>query len=151
MLSKAEVTKIVEEIVLGIGLKLYELEFAPTRTATVQVFVTKQDGKIIVDECAHVHRLIRRHEQLVTFFENQGLEVSSPGIERKLKKSEHFEGAVGERIKLVLKFGPHAGKTILGILQSFESSTGKVQEETTSELISFEINDVKSAKVDFKF
>ncbi len=151
MLSKAEVTKIVEEIVIGHGSKLYELEFSPTRTATVQVFVTKPDGPINLDECAHIHRLIKRHESLVSFFENQGLEVSSPGIERKLKKAEHFEGAVGERIKISLKFGPYAGKPLVGVLKNFESSIGKIQEEVTSELISFEINDVKSAKVDFKF
>ncbi|MEX0595689.1 MAG: hypothetical protein WD512_04245 [Candidatus Paceibacterota bacterium] len=151
MLSKAEVTRIVDEIVSEHGAKLYELEFAPTKTATVQVFVTKQQGHINLDECAHLHRLIKRHELLVDFFENQGLEVSSPGIERKLKKSEHFQDAVGERIKLCLKFGPYAGKTLIGLLQSFETSAGKIQEEVSSELINFEINDVKSAKVDFKF
>lgn len=65
-----------------------------------RVFVTAKGG-ITLDKCAEISRMI---SPILDVEEPMGgeynLEVSSPGIERKLKTKEHFIASVGEKIKV---------------------------------------------------
>lgn len=65
-----------------------------------RVFVTAKGG-INLDKCAEISRMI---SPILDVEEPMGgeynLEVSSPGIERKLNKKDHFLASVGEKIKV---------------------------------------------------
>lgn len=65
-----------------------------------RVYVTAKGG-ITLDKCAEISRMISPIldvEEPMSGLYN--LEVSSPGIERKLKTKEHFKASIGEKIKV---------------------------------------------------
>ena len=90
----------IELIVENSGLKLYDIVTTKEHERNIfRVVVTSKDG-VNLDKCAEISRLI---SPLLDIDEPMGgkynLEVSSPGIERKLKKKEHFIASVGELVK----------------------------------------------------
>ena len=90
----------IKLIVENSGLKLYDIVTTKEHERNIfRVVVTSKDG-VNLDKCAEISRLI---SPLLDIDEPMGgkynLEVSSPGIERKLKKKEHFIASVGELVK----------------------------------------------------
>jgi len=65
-----------------------------------RVYVTAKGG-INLDKCAEISRMI---SPILDVEEPMGgvynLEVSSPGIERKLKRTDHFIASIGEKVKV---------------------------------------------------
>jgi len=91
----------IAKIVQANGAKLYDTEIASEFDETIfRVYVTK-DGGISLDDCANISNdlspFLDVHPPVSGAYR---LEVSSPGLERKLTKPEHFASAIGERVKL---------------------------------------------------
>ncbi len=85
----------------SLGVNLYDTAIVKENDNTIfRVFITSKDG-INLDKCAEVSRMI---SPILDVQEpvsgNYNLEVSSPGIERKLKKTQHFISSVGEKVKV---------------------------------------------------
>ena len=91
----------IELTVKGCGVELYDIvNVKENDTSIYRIFVTAKDG-INLDKCAEISRLISPlldvHEPLGGKY---NLEVSSPGIERKLKRTEHYIASIGENIRV---------------------------------------------------
>jgi ribosome maturation factor RimP len=96
-----ELANQIAKIVQANGAKLYDTEIASEFDETIfRVYVTK-DGGISLDDCANISNdlspFLDVHPPVSGAYR---LEVSSPGLERKLTKPEHFASAIGERVKL---------------------------------------------------
>jgi len=93
---EAEIAKIVE----ANGASFYDTETVTEEGHTYyRVYITCEGG-VNLDLCANISR------ELSPFLDvyppmsgNYFLEVSSPGIERKLSKPAHFQASIGEKIK----------------------------------------------------
>jgi ribosome maturation factor RimP len=91
----------IKLIVENSGLNLYDIVRTKEHDRNIfRVVVTSKDG-VNLDKCAEISRLI---SPLLDIDEPMGgvynLEVSSPGIERKLKKIEHYKASIGELVKI---------------------------------------------------
>jgi ribosome maturation factor RimP len=85
----------------SLGAKLYDIVNAKEHDRNIfRVLVTAENG-ISLDKCAEISRMI---SPILDVDEPMGgeyiLEVSSPGIERKLRRKEHFLASVGEKVKI---------------------------------------------------
>ena len=85
----------------SLGANLYDIVSAKEHDRNIfRVLVTTTNG-ISLDKCAEISRMI---SPILVVNEPMGgeyiLEVSSPGIERKLRKKEHFLASVGEKVKI---------------------------------------------------
>lgn len=85
----------------SLGANLYDIVSAKEHDRNIfRVLVTAENG-ISLDKCAEISRMI---SPILDVDEPMGgeyvLEVSSPGIERKLRKKEHFSASVGEKVKI---------------------------------------------------
>ena len=85
----------------SLGANLYDIVSAKEHDKNIfRVLVTAPNG-ISLDKCAEISRMI---SPILDVDEPMGgeyiLEVSSPGIERKLRKKEHFIASVGEKVKI---------------------------------------------------
>lgn len=95
---------VFEPIVSSLGLEIYDVEYIQGQFL-VRLYIRNPETKTAaIDECAQVDRA------LSPVFENEDwipqkivLEVSSPGMTRKLKTFEHFEESLGETILVHLK------------------------------------------------
>ena len=91
----------IEKIVKSSGALLYDTEVTQEGEETIfRVSITKEGG-VTLDLCADISYTLSPfldvHPPMSSPYR---LEVSSPGIERKLRKPAHFQGAIGEKVKL---------------------------------------------------
>ena len=93
----------IEKIVLSCGLNLYGIEtLQENYTKIFRVLITKKDG-INHNDCQKVSEIISPLLDIYNPINGKyNLEVSSPGIERKLKNPRHFELSYGEKIQVTL-------------------------------------------------
>jgi len=101
----------LSEAIVGLGFEYVGCEyFAQPRGATLQIYAEKRDANITIDDCALISRQLKPKlavENLIAA--DFSLEVSSPGIERRLFRAEHYIRFIGHTIKMRL-YHPHNGQ-----------------------------------------
>jgi ribosome maturation factor RimP len=115
---EALVEKLVSEIIKDSPLELVDVEYVKERDWYLRVYITKEGG-IGVDDCQWVsERLENRLDELDPIKDSYYLEVSSPGLDRPLKKAKDFARHLGDKVE-VHTFAPINGqKTLIGTLLS---------------------------------
>lgn len=97
----SQVEQIAQEIVKNEGCILYDLEFTGSGGGrTLRLYIDKESG-ISIDDCTNVSKALNLHLDSHDDIIPGGayhLEVSSPGLERILRKKWHFTKAIGERV-----------------------------------------------------
>jgi ribosome maturation factor RimP len=98
MMNLEESIKIAVE---GCGVSLYDIgQFRENDMNIFRVYITSPDG-VNLDKCSEVSRMISPILDIDEPMSGKyNLEVSSPGIERKLKKIEHFIASIGENVRV---------------------------------------------------
>jgi len=136
----------IVKIVKANGASFYGTETAQDDGNTIfRVYITKEGG-VTLDLCADIS-----HELSVFFDVNPPmhdayfLEVSSPGIERKLENSSHFISAVNERVK----FKINGGDKEKGEITSADEKGFTIAKK--GEDIRFEYNNISKAKTYFEW
>ncbi len=118
--------KLTLSVVEGEGFVLYDVDFIEKQRKLV-VTIDKPGG-VSIDDCALVSKalnLLLDVENLVPGENPYDLEVSSPGLERDLKKLWHFEAAIEKPMKVVIKKGEE--QESFGNLRSFKATLEKVE------------------------
>jgi len=137
---ETQIAKIVE----ANGADLYDIEIVTEFDETIfRVLVTKAGG-VDLDLCADIsHELSPFLDVHPPMSQRYRLEVSSPGIERKLTKLVHFKNAIGEKVKLKIA----GGEKPKGLIKSADNE-GIVVETTQGEE-RFAYGDIRTAKTYF--
>jgi ribosome maturation factor RimP len=94
------ITKIAEEVAAREGCKIYDIEFIGAgKGRTLRVYLDKENG-VGIDECSNVSRGLNLMLDVEDVIPGgaYNLEVSSPGLERYLKKPSHFQVVIGKKI-----------------------------------------------------
>ena len=95
------VKNIAMPILDSMGIELVDIEFGKVgRDAVLRLFIDK-DGGVMLDDCANVSRelsMILDVDEVISV--NYTLEVSSPGLDRPLKKPSDYERFTGRLIKV---------------------------------------------------
>ncbi|MCE3009623.1 MAG: ribosome maturation factor RimP [Proteobacteria bacterium] len=100
--SMAKIEALAEQAAAQNSVQIYDVEFIPHgRILRVSI---DRDGGVGIEDCANVSRDLGTalDESPVLEDINYNLEVSSPGLERKLKRPWHFQKAVGKKIQVRL-------------------------------------------------
>lgn len=97
-----KVEAMANEVAAKEGVLIYDIEFVGLgKGRTLRIYIDKEDGSVSIDDCANVSRglndLLDADEELIPGGA-YNLEVSTPGLDRVLKKPWHFEKAVGKKI-----------------------------------------------------
>jgi ribosome maturation factor RimP len=91
---------LIEEVVENMSLRFYDLEFNNV-SRNLRVFIDKEKGGVTIQDCQRTSNAISHAldaSELMNF--PYTLEVSSPGIERPLKKLEHYAWATGNVVEI---------------------------------------------------
>jgi ribosome maturation factor RimP len=102
-------------IVAGLGMTLHDVEITK---ALIRVTIHK-DGGVSLDQLAEANRAISEHLDAHEPFDGRyTLEVSSPGVERKLRRPDHFTAAIGEivSVKTAMDVDTMPGRRVEGEL-----------------------------------
>ena len=120
----------IEKIVKANDANFYDTEIVTEAEGTIfRIFIT-QEGGINLDTCAKISRELSPFLDVYPPMSNHyRLEVSSPGIERKLIKLSHFKSAIGEKVKTrVLGVGKVKGILKIADKDSFVLETKNGEE-----------------------
>jgi len=150
------VTELVEPLAAALGLELAEVEYKQEgRQMVLRLFIDR-DGGVTLDDCSAVSRELTEILDVEDFIQGHyNLEVSSPGLNRPLKKPSDFERFTGRLVK-IRTFEPlpdDAGnmrKTFLSELLGFSDSIVqlKLNEGQTA---SIPLGKVAKANLEFEF
>lgn len=119
-----KVEKLLESKINELGYELYDVEYAKEgKNYFLRIFIDKEDG-IDLNDCEKVNDGIMDLLDEADYIKEQYfLEVSSPGIERVLKKQKHFDSAMGEEIEVKLYKPINKEKELEGILTGYDEET----------------------------
>ncbi len=103
-----------------LGYRLYDVEYAKEgKNYFLRVFIDKKDG-IDIDDCEKVNDGIMDLLDEADYIKEQYfLEVSSPGIERVLRKDEHLQESIGLEVEIKLFKPEDKIRQLEGILDGF--------------------------------
>ena len=151
---EARAQEMLEPIVAGEGLELLEVEFIREREGWIlRLFIDKPGGRVGLDECSQVSRAVDTVLDVEDIVPHEyNLEVSSPGVNRPLRKPVHFERVKGQKVK-VKTFGPIGEpprKNFTGTLTEVAADAISVDVEGAG---SFRIpfKDIAKANLEFEF
>jgi ribosome maturation factor rimP len=131
----------MEEHLNELGLELADIEYVSEGGYNyLRIYVEKPDGNTSLDDCVELSgRIDNIADELIN--EKFYLEVSTPGLERKLKRPKDFTRFTGRKVKIYTKSQVEEKKTFEGKLEKFENETifllddtGKVYEIPFSKL-----------------
>jgi len=114
----AAIEQYAEPLLRGMGLELVEVQYRREGYGWVlRLFIDREQG-VSLDDCAAVSRAISTWLDVEDLIEHAyHLEVSSPGLERPLKKIEDFQRFAGKKAKVKLKEPRDGQKVFIGILE----------------------------------
>lgn len=140
------IERLVEQVVSGLGYELVDLETSP-KGRLVRVFIDLERG-ITVDDCATVSNQLSRVFE-VENFDYDRLEVSSPGLDRPLKKQSDFERFVGSHVQVRLRMPIGNQRNFVGVLNGLVE--GEVQLSTEKGDVALPYDEIEKARLVPKF
>lgn len=122
------VTEIVKPIVEDLGLTLWDVRFVKEGAEYyLRIFIDSENG-ITIDDCENVSRAVDLPlDEADPISQSYCLEVSSPGVERELKREEHFEQFLGSPVMVkMIRPVEGVGKEFCGILSSCDKTSVEI-------------------------
>ncbi|GDX59490.1 MAG: ribosome maturation factor RimP [Nitrosomonadaceae bacterium] len=137
-----ELHELLELTLSGMGYELVDVERSP-RGKLLRVFIDKPNG-ITVEDCAaisnHLDRLFT-----VENVDYDRLEISSPGMDRPLKRASDFARFTGELAKLKLRVALQGQRNFIGILRGVSDEVLKL--EVDGAMLDIELGNLEKARL----
>jgi ribosome maturation factor RimP len=137
-----QITELAQPLLDSLGIELVELEYRKEGQGMVlRLFIDKPEG-VTLDDCADVSRELSEILDVEDVIHGHyNLEVSSPGLNRPLKKASDYSRYVGRLVKIrtfemVADDAGNKRKTFLGTLLGFEGG-----------VVSLRLNEGQSAAI----
>jgi len=121
-----EVFEIASPVVEDMGFELVDVEFVQSGRWTLRVYIDRRDGagNVSIDDCSRVSRRIDDALEMNQTLPHQFvLEVSSPGIERRLRTAEHFRRHIGARVFVQTHDLIEGRRRVEGVLAAADEET----------------------------
>ena len=140
-MKKVEIEERTESLVLPIiesaGLELWDVEYVKEGSDYyLRVYIDKSGG-VNIDDCVLVTRALNEKLDADDFIEDAYiLEVSSPGLTRKLKKDKEFEKSIGKLIRVKLYKAEEGSKEHVGRLKEFAPDKLTIEADEADILLS---------------
>lgn len=138
--------KEIQKIVESFGAALYDTELESVDDGHIFRVMIQKEGGVDLDVCSSISQVLSPY--LDTNPPVKGkyfLEVSSPGIERNLRRVDLFEKSIGELVKIKLKGGEKLSGKIISV------DGNKITIETDDGAKEFAFGDVIKARTYFEW
>ena len=125
-----------EEILLPIaeenGVEIYDVEYVKEGSDWyLRVYIDKEGG-IAVDDCEVISRILSDWLDQTDFIEDSYImEISSPGLDRPLKKEKDFARSIGKLVEIRTYRPIEKQKEFCGELTAYDNNSVTIDEEGT--------------------
>lgn len=141
-----QLQELIEQAVTGLGYELVDFETSP-RGRLLRVFIDKEGG-ITVDDCAAVSNHLTRLFT-VENIDYDRLEVSSPGLDRPLKKPADYARFAGQETQFKLRVALGNQRNFTGVIVG--EADGQVRFLVGGEEMAFAFDNIERARLVPKF
>jgi ribosome maturation factor RimP len=146
-----ELQGLLERTVDGLGYELVSVELS-NRGRMLRIFIDKPAAGpqnavasgITADDCARVSNQLARVLE-VEEFDYDRLEVSSPGLDRPLKKEADFARFAGEQARLTLRVPVEGRRNFTGVMRAV--ADGKLQLEIEGGMVTVDLANIDKARL----
>ena len=135
---------LIEKSVTQLGYELVDFE-SVNGGQTLRIYIDKGD-LITIEDCTKVSNHVNNVLSVETDFDYERLEVSSPGLDRVIKKLKDFDRFKGEKIKIKTRFALENRKNFKGMLSGTKGESIMIEVDNESLLIDFE--NIDKARLD---
>lgn len=145
-----KVTNLLQSVIEGLGYDLYDVEYVKEgKDYYLRITIDNEKG-IGIQDCEKVNDAINDLLDEADIIKDMYfLEVSSPGLERVLRKEKHFLSQIGKEITINLFKPIEKQKELIGILKEYNDSN--IVLETEEKEIEINLKDIALAKTVFDF
>ena len=149
-MAKKNTAAIAEELAAPIleemGLQLWDVVYEKEGSGWYLRYYVDKEGGIDINSCEAFSRAISDVlDEADPIDGSYTLEVSSPGIDRPLRKPEHFLRYAGEAVKVVIQTAVGGRSRFSGVLKGFDD--GMVLLDVDGETVSVYLENVKKARL----
>jgi ribosome maturation factor RimP len=148
----SRITEIAEGVARPAGLEIVEVELAGGGKARhLRIYIDKPEG-VTHGDCEFISTRVGAVLDAEDVIPGEGyqLEVSSPGVERKLTKPSDYDRFVGRKAKLVLSEPVEDQKHWEGTLRGIEDNTVRI-EAAAGRLVSVPLACIRKANLKFEW
>jgi len=145
-----KVTDVIEPVIEDTGFELIDVEsFTRSGRWVLCIYIDKKDG-VTIDDCVKVSREISDLIDINGIIENEySLEVSSPGLNRPLKKEKDFLNVIGKTINVKMSASVNGCKNFSGHLKSLEAQAVCI--EMDGKLVTLQLAEIQKANLVYEF
>ena len=145
-----QIIALAEPILDEMGFELVDVEYLSENGRWVlRFYIDKNDG-ITVDDCANVSREIETVIDIKDVIDHEYvLEVSSPGLNRPLKKEKDFILVIGRQIKVRMRNPFDGRRNFYGCLRDYQDK--KIHLEIDGELVTLPWSEIEKASLVYEF
>ena len=147
-----KVENLVKSKIEDLGYQLYDVQYAKEgKDYFLRIFIDKKDG-IDLNDCEKVNNEINDLLDEADYIKEQYfLEVSSPGIERIIRKDKHLEESIEKEIEINLFKPLNEKKEYIGTLKKFNNEKITIIETQTDNEIEIERKNISLIKQKFNW
>ena len=135
---------LIEKLVTQLGYELVDFETV-NGGQILRIFIDKGD-LIDIEDCTKVSNHVNNVLSVETDYDYERLEVSSPGLDRVIKKLNDFDRFKGEKIKIKTRFAIENRKNFKGTLSGTKGESIMIEIDNESLLIDFQ--NIDKARLD---
>lgn len=145
-----KVEQLIEKTINELGYKLYDVEYAKEgKDYFLRIFIDKNEG-IDLNDCEKVNDAVNPILDAADYIKEQYfLEISSPGIERTLRKDKHLKQNIGEKVEIKLFKPINKQKNIIGILKDYNAE--EIEIETSEEVCKIDRKNISIIKTVYEW
>jgi len=141
-MGESTLDALLEQTLASLGYELVDLEVSRSG-GLMRIFIDRAGG-VNVDDCAAVsHHLTRLFA--VEEIDYSRLEVSSPGLDRPLRRPQDFRRFAGERVHVRMRVPVDGRKNFVGVLRG--ASDAQVELEVDGALLSLNLAQLDKARL----
>jgi ribosome maturation factor RimP len=152
----SRMTELAEPLAVSLGMELVDIEYKREGRAMVLRLFVDREGGVTLDDCAKVSRELSEILDVEDFIEGDyTLEVSSPGLNRPLKKPADYERYRGRSVKiktfdLIPDDAGNPRKTFVGELLGLDNKVVRLK-LNEGQTAGIPLDKVAKANLEFEF
>ena len=135
---------LIEKLVTQLGYELVDFETV-NGGQILRIYIDKGD-LIDIEDCTKVSNHVNNVLSVETDYDYERLEVSSPGLDRVIKKLNDFDRFKGQKVKIKTRFAIENRKNFKGTLSGTKGESIMIEVDNESLLIDFE--NIDKARLD---
>jgi len=147
-----KIREIAERVASDVGLEIVEVQLlGGGQSRVLRIYIDKPEGVTHAD-CEYISQNVGTILDVEDVVPGTGytLEVSSPGVERKLTRPREFERFVGQKVKVVLRQPVENQRHWVGALKSFAEGIITL-EPSPGRSVQFPLEQVEKANLKFEW